>query len=150
MQHICINGFLLITSQEYGFLKQVWKSTRLSRWEVIPYFPITIAVKGTQQGHRVQRHHHHCRQEQLNLNHLSQELLMLLFTSAHTFFLNQPNLALSIKRGWMISFLLNRLPAVSLFLCVGFDGYFSKLNAFPRSMGTLLLEPKLLSEFAVD
>lgn len=50
----------------------------------------------------------------------------------------------------MISFLLNRLPAVSLFLCVVFDGYFSKLNAFPRNMGTLLLELKLLSEFAVD
>lgn len=50
----------------------------------------------------------------------------------------------------MISFLLNRLPAVSHSLCVVFAGYFSKSNALPRNLGTLLLELKLLSEFAID
>lgn len=103
------------------------KTHNLSSREITLSFPVKVSVKETQQGRIVQPHNPHPRQEQLNLSHLSQELLTILFLSGHTFFLTNLNLSLSVKRGWMILFLLGRLPAVSLNVLFLLDVYQSQM-----------------------
>lgn len=87
------NGFPSVTSLVYIFLRQVMKKHAAFTAEKSPHlFPLQNNSSGRRDPDR--SHSPPCtshpRQEQLNLNHLSQELLTLLFVPAHTFFLSQP------------------------------------------------------------